>query len=97
MLSLTRTHLHHYMLVTWNNEISSRHLLKYQETLTRGISLYKTLNHDYIHIHIDDEVIKDKVLVTTRTLVPSEEVVHINKIQDVPGGMCQTSGECFLC
>jgi hypothetical protein len=31
-------------------------------------------------IHIDDESINDKFLVTTQTLVPSEEVVHISKI-----------------
>jgi hypothetical protein len=80
MLRSTRTQLHHYMSVTRNNEINSRHLPKYQETLTHGISLYKTLNHDYIHIHIDDEVTNNKVLVTTPTLVPSEEVVHISKI-----------------
>jgi hypothetical protein len=49
--------------------------------LTHGISLYKTLNYDDIHIHID-EIINDKVLVTTPTLVPSEEVIHISKIYE---------------
>jgi hypothetical protein len=55
-------------------------LPKYQETPTHGISLYKTLNHDYIHIRISEEIITDKVMVTTPTLVPSEEVTHISKI-----------------
>jgi hypothetical protein len=43
--------------------------------LTHGISFYKTLNYDDIHIHneIDNEIIKDKILVTTPTVVPSEK------------------------
>jgi hypothetical protein len=42
--------------------------------LTHGISLYKTLNYDDIHIHNEiDEIINDKVVVTKSTLVPSEK------------------------
>jgi hypothetical protein len=43
--------------------------------LTHGISLCETLNHDDIHVHneIDNEIINEKVLVTTPTLVPSEK------------------------
>jgi hypothetical protein len=44
--------------------------------LTHGISLYKAINYD-IHIHIDKKIINDKVLITTPTLVPSEEVTLI--------------------
>jgi hypothetical protein len=50
--------------------------------LTHGISLYETPNYDDIHTDINNEIINDKVLVTTPTLVPSEEVTHISKIYE---------------
>jgi hypothetical protein len=46
--------------------------------MTYDTSSYKTLNHDYIHIHIDievnDEIIINEVL---PTLAPAEEDIHI--------------------
>ena len=53
-------------------------------------------NHAWSHDHHHEKV-REGARLTTKRFDGVRRVLVVENIQSVPGGMCQTSGECSLC